>query len=305
MKQRLSVKRLHKSRLSRGLMLFLRLLLLVDISLTILMTLLTLLSTSVKDIYGLVDPMVKWIPRDFHWSNYSFAYEILGGTKTLLFSILLYLGVTAGQVISSMVIAYGFSRYKFPGRNIVFGLMIATFFIPQQVLMLPRYVLFSRNGLLGTVWTLILPSLTGQAMKQTILILVFWQFMKGIPISLEEAAMIDGASLPGIFVRIGVPLAAPGIVINSMLAFCWSWNDVYFSATYFKDKIRTTTIALSTMKEYLATQAGYYVRADSRQFHQGTEAAAAIIVILPLLILYLILEKRLIEGVDRAGITGE
>ena len=83
-------------------------------------------------------------------------------------------------------------------------------------------------------------------MKKVLLIfiLIFWQFMRTIPVSLEEAAMIDGCSLPGIFLRIGIPLAAPGFVINSVLAFAWNWNDAFFADVYFKGKINTMTLAL-------------------------------------------------------------
>lgn len=271
----------------------------------ILFPILSLFTASVKDVYGLVDPMVKWIPRELHLENFTKAFQAVGGTEALWTSLLLYSAVALCQVCSSAVIAYGFARYGFKGRNIIFALMIATFFVPQQVVMLPRYVLFSKYGLLGTVWTVILPSLFGQGLKQALLILIFWQFMKTIPVSLEEAAMIDGASLPGIFFRIGVPLAAPGIVISSVLSFAWNWNDTFFANSYFKNKITTMTISLTTMRNWYNSQSGNYASYDGGEFHQGVEAAGAVLVILPLLILYLLLQRKLIESVDRAGITGE
>ena len=283
-----------------------RVMLLVIISVTVLFTILFLFSTSLKDVYGLVDPMVKWIPREVQLDNYSKALNAVGGGKSMLISLGLYAAVCICQVVSSAVIAYGFARYGFKGRSILFALMIASFFVPQQVLMLPRYVIFSKYGMLGTPWTLIVPSMLGQGLKHTLLILVFWQFMRTVPASLEEAAMIDGASLPGIFFRIGVPLAAPGIVISSVLSFSWNWNDTYFAGTYFKEKIRTMTLSLANMKAYYAESSGLSSSFGSKElFNKGVEAAAALIVILPLLILYVVLEKKLIESVDRAGITGE
>lgn len=283
-----------------------RMLLLIILSTVILFTLFSLIATSTKDVYGLVDPMVKWIPREVHLDNYSKAFDAVGGTTSLLISLGLYTAVCICQVVSSAVIAYGFARYHFRGRNILFALMIASFFVPQQVLMLPRYVIFSRYGMLGTAWTLILPSLLGQGLKQTLLILIYWQFLRTIPVSLEEAAMIDGASLPGIFFRIGVPLASPGIVISSVLSFAWNWNDTYFAGTYFKDKIRTMTLSLANMKAYYAESSGISSSFGVKElFHKGVESAAALLVILPVLILYIVLEKKLIESVDRAGITGE
>lgn len=272
----------------------------------ILFPILSLFAASVKDVYGLVDPMVKWIPREMHFENFSKAFEAVGGASALVTSLLLYGTVMLCQLCSSLVIAYGFARYGFKGRNIIFALMIATFFVPQQVVMLPRYVLFSKYGMLGTVWTVVLPSLCGQGLRQVLLILIFWQFMKTIPVSLEEAAMIDGATLPGIFFRIGVPLAAPGIVISSVLSFAWNWNDTFFANSYFNNKITTMTISLSKIRNWYSSQSGNYASyGGGEKFHQGVEAAGAVLVILPLLIVYLLLQKKLIESVDRAGITGE
>ena len=283
-----------------------RFLLLLVIGTAILLPLLALIASSGKDLYGLIDPLVKWVPREFHFRNYKLAFSTMGGLPTLLNSLKLYLSTALVQVLSSAVIAYGFARYGFRGRGILFAAMIFTFFMPQQVLMLPRYVLCAEYDILATEWTLLLPAAFGQGMKQTVLILIFWQFMRTIPVSLEEAAMIDGCSLPGIFLRIGIPLAAPGFVINSVLAFAWNWNDAFFADVYFKGKINTMTLALANIKAYYNSQglAGASFEAD-QVIHAGVEAAAAIMVIAVPLLLFLLLEKRLIESVDRAGITGE
>lgn len=300
-----SISKVNKTRARSTSVLAARWLMLLIVGSVILFPMLTLIATSVKDVYGLVDPMVKWIPRELHLENFVEAFQAVGGTTALATSLTLYTAVMICQVCSSAVIAYGFARYGFKGRNIVFALMIATFFIPQQVVMLPRYVLFAKYGMLGTVWTVVLPALCGQGMKHALLILIFWQFLRTIPVSLEEAAMIDGASLPGIFFRIGVPLATPGIVICSVLSFAWNWNDTFFSNAYFKNKITTMTLSLSTIRNWYASKGGNYATTDNGEFHQGVEAAGAVLVILPLLILYLLLQKKLIESVDRAGITGE
>lgn len=303
------MKRLSRKRLREVGSTAVRLLPLLIVSFAVLQTLALLLGTSGKDLYDLVDPMVKWIPRSFKASNYGRAFELLGGAEGMARSLALYIGAAAGQVISSAVIAYGFSRYRFPGRGILFALMVATFFVPQQIIFLPRYVLFSRYNMLGTVWTLLLPTITGQGIKNALLILIFCQFIKTIPPSLDEAAMIDGAGLMRTFVSIDMPLAAPGIVICSVLAFAWNWNDTFFADTYFKERIPTVTLTLSKLRSLysggsLQSAATNAASADG-YFHVGIEAAAAVLVILPPLVLYFVFEKRLIESVDRFGITGE
>lgn len=300
-------KQRKRSPRGRKASLLIRLLLLSVIGLAILLTLLLLVATSGKDLYGLVDPMVKWVPRSFRWPNYTRAFEMLGGMRAFAQSIGLYAAVAAAQVISSAVIAYGFARYGFKGRGIFFGLMIATFFVPQQVLFLPRYVTFSRYGLLGSLWTVLLPTSLGQGTKSAILILVFYQFMKGIPKALDEAALIDGAGLMKTFLRIDLPLAAPGIVISSVLSFAWNWNDSYFADTYFKGKIPTLTLSLAKLQQMYGEGKAGTVSAFAADdyFHAGIEAAAALLAILPPLVVYLVLQNYLIESVDRVGITGE
>ena len=135
-----------------------RFLLLLVIGTAILLPLLALIASSGKDLYGLIDPLVKWVPREFHFRNYKLAFSTMGGLPTLLNSLKLYLSTALVQVLSSAVIAYGFARYGFRGRGILFAAMIFTFFMPQQVLMLPRYVLFAKYDILATEWTLLLPA---------------------------------------------------------------------------------------------------------------------------------------------------
>ncbi len=303
------MRKLSKKQMQEGHLTVLRLLPLLIVSFAVLQTLALLLGTSGKDMYDLVDPMVKWIPRRFMMSNYRRAFELLGGAEGIARSLGMYIITAAGQVISSAVIAYGFSRYHFRGRGILYALMVATFFVPQQIIFLPRYVLFSRYNMLGTVWTLLLPTLTGQGIKNALLILIFCQFIKSIPPSLDEAAMIDGAGLMRTFVSIDMPLAVPGVVICSVLAFAWNWNDTFFADVYFKEKIPTVTLTLSKLRTLYSASSlqgatGAGASADA-YFHTGIEAAAAVLVILPPLILYFVFERRLIESVDRFGITGE
>lgn len=292
----------HKQ-LRQGATTTVRMLLLLVISFAVLQTLLLLLGSSGKDMYDVVDPMVKWLPREFKMGNYVRAFEVLGGANTLVRCLVMYSCAAAAQVLSSAVIAYGFARYRFPGRGILFALMVATFFVPQQIIFLPRYVLFSKYKMLGTAWTLFLPTITGQGIKNALLILVFWQFIRTIPTSLDEAAMIDGAGLLRTFVSIDMPLAIPGIVICSVLSFAWNWNDTFFADTYFKGLIPTMTLTLSNLRELYS--GGMSSNSVDAYFHTGIEVAAAVLVLLPPLILYLAFEKRIIESVDRVGITGE
>ncbi len=268
--------------------------------------LLVLISTSGKDLYGLVDPLVKWIPTTFRWGNYAKAFEAVGGWKVMAQSFAYVLLASGIQTLISAITGYGFAKANFPCHNLVFVLMLLAFFIPEQVMFLPRYVMFANYGILGSLWTVILPTLFGQGVQSTLMILVFWLFFRQQPASLEEAARLDGASDRRVFTSINLPLAKPGFIITFVLSFAFNWNNTYFAEVYFKDKIKTSNLLLQQIRETYASNYGSDSAAALDEFfNSGIEAAGALIIIIPLVLLYLILEKKLMEGVDMAGISGE
>lgn len=279
--------------------------LLIIVCSVVALPLLMLFSTSGKDLFGLVDPQVYWIPTRFDLSNYARAFEALGGAACFLQGIALMGAAALGQVAISMITAYGFAKYRFPGQKVLFAVMVLTFFVPREITFLPQYILYSNYGMLGTAWTLLIPTWLGQGVKSTLIMLLYYQFIRTMPKALEEAAMIDGATLPGIMVRIGFPLTTPATVISVVLTFAWNWNDTYFAQTYFANKIVTPALALVNVQNVFANMYTGAQDNASALFHGGIEAAAGILVILPLLVMYALLEKKLIESVDRAGITGE
>lgn len=267
---------------------------------------LVLIATSGKDLYGLVDPLVKWIPTNFEWDNFVKAFELVGGIEILLQSFGYVLLVATIQTLVSAVTGYGFARATFPGHNLLFLVMLLAFFIPDQVMFLPRYVMFADYGILGTLWTVILPTLFGQGVQSTLMILIFWLFFRQQPASLEEAARLDGASDLRVFTSINLPLAKPGFIITFVLSFAFNWNDTYFAEVYFKDKIETSNLLLQQIREIYSSMYGSDSTATlDEYFNSGIEAAGALIIIVPLVILYLVLQKKLMESVDMAGITGE
>ena len=279
---------------------------LTAIGFTILYPLLMLLSTSGKDLYGLVDPLVRWIPTSFEWKNYARAFEAIGGLGVMLKSFGYILLVSLIQTMMSAIIGYGFSKARFRGHNILFVLMLLVFFIPDQVMFLPRYVMISNYKILGTLWTIILPTLFGQGIKSSLMILVFWLFYQQQPKVLEEAAFIDGASVMKTFFKINLPLAKSGFIITFVLSFAFNWNDTYFSEIYFKDKIQTSNLLLQQVREtYTATYGATASAGMDAYFNSGIEAAAALLIIAPLVILYILLERKMMDSIDKAGIAGE
>lgn len=279
---------------------------LAAVGFSIIYPILVLMVTSVEDLYDLVDPLVRWIPNNFHWDNYAKAFDAVGGWKVMVQSLIYVLLAAGIKTIISAIVGYGFAKATFPGHNILFLLMMIGFFIPEQVMALPRYVMFANYGILGTIWTVILPTLLGQGVQSTLMILIFWLFFRQQPLALEEAAQLDGASNLRVFTSINLPLAKPGFIITFVLSFAFNWNNTYFTDIYFKDKINTSTLLLQkVMETYGSLYGSDAVTSVDEYFNSGIEAACALIVILPLLVLYLLLERKLRESVDMAGISGE
>ena len=177
--------------------------------------------------------------------------------------------------------------------------------------------MFSDYGLLGTLKTLIYPAMLGQGMKSAIFVLIFMQFFRQTPLSLDEAARVDGAGEARIFFGIAVPLAVPAFIISFLFSFVWYWNETYFTALYLKGTNIGDTTKVSTMLLELQNFDAMYKQRVQQVASWGASVmgesvaneavkmAATVITILPLLILYFCLQKYFVEGIDRTGITGE
>ncbi|HOK33381.1 MAG TPA: carbohydrate ABC transporter permease [Fervidobacterium sp.] len=278
--------------------------LLIGIGFVYLYPLLYILVNSMKDLEDLLNPMVKWIPTHIYFSNYEKAFKVLNYVPTLTQTLYVVLLSTIAQVISSSLIGYGFARYNFKGKNFFFILMIVTFLIPQQTLMIPRFLMFQKLGLLNSVLSFFVPATFGQGLNQALFILIFYQLFRMIPKSLEEAAKIDGANDFTVFARISLPLATPAFVISFVLSMVWYWNETYLSSLYFGNAIKTLPMQLQSFVDSyrLLFPSGAVV---TDRLNESVRMAGTLLTIAPLLIIYFIVERWLRESIDSVGITGE
>ncbi len=278
--------------------------LLIGIGFVYLYPLLYILMNSMKDLEDLLNPMVKWIPTHIYFSNYEKAFKVLNYMPTLTQTLYVVLLSTIAQVISSSLIGYGFARYNFKGKNFFFVLMIVTFLIPQQTLMIPRFLMFQKLGLLNSVLSFFVPATFGQGLNQALFILIFYQLFRMMPKSLEEAARIDGANDFTVFARISLPLATPAFVISFVLSMVWYWNETYLSALYFGNTIKTLPMQLQSFVDSyrLLFPSGAVV---TDRLNESVRMAGTLLTIAPLLIIYFIVERWLRESIDSVGITGE
>jgi multiple sugar transport system permease protein len=258
---------------------------------------------------GETGPAPLWdvLPRDkidseikFRWENYPRALAALGGDAasdrhrvgfwTFLGNSLTVaiLGVI-GTVFSNAIIAYGFARLKWRGRDAFFALTLATMMVPFPVLMVPLYGVFRAFGLIGTLLPLWLPAWFGSAFN----IFLMRQFFRTIPEELSEAARIDGCSEWRIFWRIIVPLSTPVLVVAGLFHFIFAWNDFLGPLLYLTRK-DTYTLAIAL--------ASYQTQIGGVQWHYLMAASA--VTILPVIILFLLAQKAFIRGIATTGTKG-
>ncbi len=281
--------------------------LLIGISFIFLYPLMQMVVTSFMPLVDLVDPTTVWIPRNFTFQNYARAIEALNAFDALKDSLVVSTVPTVLIVISSALVGYGFSAYEFPFKKILMALLLVIFLIPTILMAIPTYVIFRDLELLDSLKAFSYPAFLGFGFRQTIFILIFYQFFNMIPVELKEAAEIDGASAFSVFVRIAVPMVFPAFLITSLYAFVWYWNETSLALLYFPNTYSTLPMAVigfRTLYENLYPAGTVGLEGASDVFNQGVQFAGTLISILPLLILYLFAQKWFIEGVDRSGIAG-
>jgi multiple sugar transport system permease protein len=277
--------------------------LLVGIGFVYLFPMLFMFSSSFMTLDDLVNSMVKWIPTEINLDNYIKALKVLDFKRTLIQTLLVAGVPSIILTISSAIIGYGFARFEFPAKKLWFVLMIATFVIPPQVTMMPTYLLYKKYDLLGSLSTFIYPALVGQGLKSALFILIFYQFFKKLPVVLEEAAQLDGASHVKIFYKIAVPMAVPAFIIVFLFSFVWYWNETYLAGMYFGSDMSTLPLELQQFTD--SYEKMFPPNSPASKLNEGIKLAGTLLTIVPLLLVYFILQRWFVEGVDRTGITGE
>lgn len=278
--------------------------LLVGIGFVFILPLIKMLSSSFKSLQDLLDPTLGYLPSELYLDNYKKAFAVLDYKSTLIQSLTITVIPAVVQTIATAIIGYGFARFQFPLKKLWFALVLTTFIIPPQVLMIPRYLMYKNLGILGSLLALVLPAIFGQGFKSAIFILIFYQFFKMMPKALEEAAKIDGASNLRIFATIAIPMAVPAIITSFIFSFVWYWNETYLINLYLSGSMTTLPMEL---QKFTQTYSKLYPMASEaiEKLNEGIKMSGTLLTILPVLIIYFVLQRWFVEGVDRSGITGE
>jgi multiple sugar transport system permease protein len=229
-----------------------------------------------------------WIPKHFEWHNFVDAMtEVPFGQYAINTLIIAVLNVV-GNVISCSLVAYGFARFRFPGRRILFMILLATLMIPSQVLLVPQFILFQKLGWVNTFLPLWVPSLFGTPF----FVFLLRQFFMTIPVELEEAARIDGAGPFRIFFTIVLPLIKPALTAVAVFSFQGAWNDFLGALMYLNDPSKfTLQLGLAQFQGTFHTQWNLIM-------------AASVVVMLPMLIIFFLAQRYFVEGITLTGSKG-
>lgn len=284
--------------------------LLICIGFVYLYPVLYMISNSFMNLEDLLDTSIKWIPSSFYLDNYKKAILNMNYLDTFFQSIIVAGVPTIINVIICSFVGYGFARFKFRGKKIFMAILIFSYIIPPQITMMPTYVQYADMKLIGSLWSFILPAVFGQGLNAPIFILIFYSFFKQIPKVLIEAAQIDGAGYFRSFLRIALPSAIPAIITVLLFSFVWYWNESYLTQLYvngyFSDGNWTTLIVeLKKFDSGYNPQLAMVVDGAVQSNNESIRMAATMISILPVLIMYFVLQRYFVESIDRTGITGE
>ncbi|MBM7565857.1 carbohydrate ABC transporter permease [Paenibacillus sacheonensis] len=263
-------------------------LVLAALSLACLIPFIWMISTSLKTKAGMWEFPPRWIPSPPLWHNYYDAFKLAPFGTYITNTLTLEVLTIAGQVISCTLIAYGFSRFRFRGRDALFFLMLATMLIPEQVMMIPTFLFYSKLGWVDTYLPLVVPAFFGNAFY----VFLMRQFLLTIPKDLDEAAKIDGANEFQILWKVLVPILRPSLTIIVVYTFTGVYNDFLSPLIYLNSPEKFT----------LAIGLANFV--SSRSTEWNLLMAASTVILLPLLLIYYMAQKNLIGGIASLGIKG-
>ena len=261
--------------------------LLAALVITMLGPYLYIFSSSFKETYTLISIPPQLFPEQFVWDNYTYILRELPFSLWFFNTILVAVLVTVGTVLIDALAAYAFAKKQFWARDFLFGLMLATIMIPGALLLIPAFLITNKLGLLNSYGGLIIP-----ALANVLGVFLLRQFMQTIPEELEHAARIDGCSDFGVFWRIILPLSAPALATLSIVVFTSQWNNLVWPLVVLNDKdLYTLPLGLALLRSEF-------------QVNYGITSAAAFLSVVPLVIVFIFLQRYFLEGLTVGAVKG-
>ncbi|PMC38074.1 ABC transporter permease [Bacillus sp. UMB0899] len=232
------------------------------------------------------------IPDPFILSNYAQGWEGIGGNTFAVFiknTVFLVIVTMIGQVISSAVIAFGFARMSFFGKGFWFAIMMVTLMLPNEVVMIPQYIIFSKLGWLDSIKPIAIPAYFGHPFFIFLLV----QFIRTIPRELDEAATIDGCGTFKIFYKIILPLIRPALATVSIFSFYWTWDNLLGPVLY-----------LNSPDKYTVSMALNMFLSNETVSNWGAMFAMSIVSLIPVFVIFFLFQRHVVEGISTSGLKG-
>lgn len=316
-----------KNKLKKKTLRFFTLILIMGLSFTIIYPIISLVPVVFSAIEELGNPNVIWLPLEKSVISFKAAMRFVlpQGMMTIVKSVIYAAGIMVIQLFFSAITGYALARINFWGRKLVFLMVILSFLIPRQSLLLAQYIyfnhfdvagimdLFTKAGeinLINNPIVLVLLAIFGFGVNQSLFIFIFSQFFKNIPKELEEASLIDGCGFYKTYFKIMIPNAVPVISTVSILSFVWNYGDTYYTNYFNPEGTYMSTILSSTFnpanKEYVlnAVQSWFGIPLVPDMAFDAVKQAGVLIFLIPLLIVYLVGQRKLVENMENSGLVG-
>ncbi len=266
--------------------------------------------SSNKDAYN---PMVFVLPQFPTLERYSLVIERMNYFPTMFRDLLYTLTLTALQLLVCSMVGYGFARFDFPLKKLLFGCVVVMIVIPAHTIMLPLYMTFKSfdpfgivsaikgtPGIMGTVVPMYIMTLLGCGVRSGLYIYIFNQFFRGLPKEIEEAALVDGCGVWYTYFRIMLINAMPAVITVAVFSIVWQFNDTFYAKLFLISEDVVISKKISSLQAVIAN-ADKILDTTIQELYLD---AGIVLIILPVLIIYLVLQKYFIEGVERSGIVG-
>lgn len=266
--------------------------------------------SSNKDAYN---PMVFVLPQFPTLERYALAIERLNYFPTMFRDLIYTLTLTALQLLVCSMVGYGFARFDFPLKKLLFGCVVVMIVIPAHTIMLPLYMTFKNfdpfgivsaikgtPGIMGTVVPMYIMTLLGCGVRSGLYIYIFNQFFRGLPKEIEEAALVDGCGVWYTYFRIMLINAMPAVITVAVFSIVWQFNDTFYAKLFLISEDVVISKKISSLQAVIAN-VDKILDTTIQELYLD---AGIVLIILPILIIYLVLQKYFIEGVERSGIVG-
>lgn len=309
---------LLKRSIGRGIFVFVRAIMLFGLCFLILQPILSKISVSFMQEKDLYDATIINIPRNWSVENYEMASYLMNYPKALGSTLWVSLVIALVQLTSTTLVAYGFARYNFPGKKLLFACVILSIVIPPQTILTALYLnfryfdifglfkLFTGNtiNLLNSIWPYVLISGGAMGLKNGLYIFMLRQYFRGIPKEMEEAAYVDGCGKLKTFLVIMLPDAKPMLTSIFLFAYVWQWTDSFYSSLFLrKFNLLSTAVAglgdgLMTHIQNISNRTAFPTTA----YTQAIISTGTLMVVAPLILIYLVAQKGFVESIAQAGI---